>query len=147
MNKNLQVQTLDNMIDSGAFSYGDVIDRDEFLSTFGVKRLGDTELCDLTPLQMREHFKSEDLEELAVVDRVRTKLLSIGRYFKKENNNYRVCLPSENASIADSYMKQAQRKIGKGRKLLAGTAPEFVEHTNTGSRLLLAENSAKTMTQ
>lgn len=143
-----QQETLQQLINAGQFDYGDTYSIDEFLKLFGFSRLGiNDDLSKYSAEQLRDKFQKEQLAILNVYNIVSQELLKVGKYIKQDKGVYRICLPSENADIADSLMKGAQRKIGKARKLLKNTSPEFFESSNIGSRLLLAEQSTKKLIQ
>jgi hypothetical protein len=122
--------------------YGSVIKRQDLLQLFGIPIYTDDNIVGLNLEQIRSRLKNADLQELAVSDHIRRILLLEGKYFERNGDTYRVAMPSENAAMADNFMKAAQRKIRRARVLLKNTPGDIVETSNLASRLLMAERSS-----
>ena len=103
------VETLDAM---GLLEYGSVIDGD---------MLREMACIEYPEIGTREEFASAQLEELAIVDRIRTALLAEGKYIKSHRNDYRILTPSENASQVESYMRSADHKLKRAITLSSNT--------------------------
>jgi hypothetical protein len=68
----------------------------------------------------REYDKLE-LEELGVIDFIRSQLLNQGKYLKRDGAVYRILLPSENATQVQQLMGNADNKLKRAIKLAKNT--------------------------
>lgn len=140
MKAELKNEVFNALKEQGLFNYGEAISRCDLLKLFGVEILNEHDAEHMTFNDIRTHLESENLKELAIVDFIRNALLKDGKYFSRNKSQYRVALPSENAQMADNYMKSASRKIRKARILLKSTPQDaLLESGNIASRLLIAE--------
>ena len=137
-------ETFQSLDQSNMFDYGNVINRIELISLFGVHPLSEDKAETMKFEAVRKRIRDDELRELNVVDYIRRQLLQKGKYLSRDNDNYRVCVPSENASMADKYMRAATRKIRRARTLLKATPAEaLLQSGNVASRLLIAEKQVK----
>ena len=137
-------ELIQELINSNQFKYGSSIPINTLLNSLSIYPLTEHDAEGMSYKDMNERWKSDELEELNATNILRTLLLNEGKHFEKKNGNYRVCLPSENVTIADRFQKSAQRKIAKSRKLLLRTPKEFLGEINEiSSKLLLLEKAAK----
>lgn len=85
-----------------------------------------------------KEFQQAQLDELQFVSTIRDHLLNQGMYLKREGEQYRVLLPSENAQQVKRMNESASRKYKRALLLEKLTPKESVEpkqNTSTLSRL------------
>jgi len=139
-----QKEIFDSLDQQKLFDYGNTIHKSEFLRLFGLNPLTEEQSDGMKLHEIIKRVQSDELKELAIVDYVRRKLLAHGKFLSRDNDNYRVALPSENAAMADKYMRAATRKIRRARTLLKSTPPEvLIANGSIASRLLIAERQIK----
>ena len=92
----------------------------------------------------KEDFDAPALDELAVVDYIRNRLLSEGKYIKAIRNDYRILTPAENAGQIESYMSSADKKLRRAIKLSSNTpAQPGVKCQNTARIMMKQESISK----
>ena len=131
-------EVMQGMKDAGVLEYGSTMTRESLLAWWSVKPVTDDELENMRPSVIRKRLQEDSLKELAVADFVRSQLMKDGKYFYCENGAYRVALPSENASIAEKYIRQSKRKLSKASRLISTTPKEFMQPDMLKSRAALA---------
>lgn len=76
---------------------------------------------ELPDVATRDEFQALAMYELASVDYVRKVLLGEGKYLAQSKGDYRILLPSENASQIASYMSSADKKLKRALTLSKNT--------------------------
>ena len=66
-------------------------------------------------------FDDLALRELGAIDYVRNILLGQGKYLEAKGDVYRICLPSENRTHVERYMKSADNKLRRASRLSRST--------------------------
>lgn len=117
---------LDYMRSKGLDGYGTVISAIDVRAVVGIEYPETASL---------KEYQSLGLLELGAVGYVRNILLDEGKYLCQVKDNYRVLLPSENASQVDAYMRQADNKLRRARRLSASSPPVEFENSNVNARL------------
>jgi|GEM_PF-3025572 hypothetical protein len=69
----------------------------------------------------RDDFSRVALFELNAIEYCRSTLLEEGKYLSGFKGDYRVLLPSENASQCDRFLKSAMRKLKRSARLSTNT--------------------------
>lgn len=69
-------------------------------------------------------FDRLELAELSGMDAVKTCLLNEGKMLVAIKGDYRIPLPSENALFIEAYMRAAEQKLRRARKLLRNSPAE-----------------------
>ena len=64
------------------------------------------------------------LAELGAMDAVKTLLLAEGKMLVAVKGDYRIPLPSENTLYVEGYMRSAEQKLRRARKLLRNSPAE-----------------------
>lgn len=85
-----------------------------------------------------KEFQQAQLDELQFVSTIRDHLLNKGMYLKREGEQYRVLLPSENAQQVKRMNESASRKYKRAlllEKLTPKESSEPKQNTSTLSRL------------
>lgn len=120
----------------GFLEYGSVISADL------VRRILGIELPDVATKKV---FDELTLLELGAIDYIRKILLDNGKYIARENNTYRILLPSENKSIIERYMNMADNKLHRANKLNKSTPKVDTEKQDyqIDARLALKMESAR----
>ena len=111
------------------FDYGSVIPASDIRTLFGIV---------MPESGTYQQFKGVELQELQVVGHIREQLLNEGKYIKREGENYRVLLPSENADQVRKMNDSANRKYNRALKLEHNTpkeARQAKQRTSVMSRL------------
>jgi hypothetical protein len=111
------------------FDYGSVIPASDIRTLFGIV---------MPESGTYQQFKDVELQELQVVGHIREQLLNEGKYIKREGENYRVLLPSENADQVRKMNDSANRKYNRALKLEHNTpkeARQAKQRTSVMSRL------------
>lgn len=111
------------------FDYGSVIPASDIRTLFGIV---------MPESGTYQQFKDVELQELQVVGHIREQLLNEGKYIKREGENYRVLLPSENADQVRKMNDSAKRKYNRALKLEHNTpkeARQAKQRTSVMSRL------------
>ena len=111
------------------FDYGSVIPSSDIRTLFGIV---------MPESGTYQQFKDVELQELQVVGHIREQLLNEGKYIKREGENYRVLLPSENADQVRKMNDSAKRKYNRALKLERNTPKETTQakqQTSVMSRL------------
>lgn len=123
----------------GFLEYGSVISADL------VRRILGIELPDVATKKV---FDELTLLELGAIDYIRKILLDNGKYIARENNTYRILLPSENKSIIERYMNMADNKLHRANKLNKSTPKVDTEKQDyqIDARLALKMESARRYT-
>lgn len=75
-------------------------------------------------------FDRLELAELSAMDGVKTALLNEGKMLVAVKGDYRIPLPSENALFVEGYMKAAEQKLRRARKLLRNSPAEVRSDMN-----------------
>ena len=89
----------------------------------------------------KEDFDAPALEELAVVDYIRNRLLSEGKYLKAVRNDYRILSPAENAGQIESYMSSADKKLRRAIKLSSNTPTQPGVKSQNTARIMMKQES------
>jgi hypothetical protein len=132
------------LTNEGVFEYGAMIHKEELLKYFGIQPLSEDEANKLSFTAIKTRIQEDALQELAVTDFIRDRLLDEGKYFYRNGKMYCVALPSQNSEKADAYLKSAQRKIKRASRLLANTPKEVSSNSKQQqSRLLMTAVSAQ----
>jgi hypothetical protein len=147
MNSEDRLEILNTLRVQGFLEYGSRISGTVLRSLFGVETPTDSDFAEMTRKEFEKAVTKAALEELTAVDFIRKILLSEGKYFDKQGNDYRIALPSENSYFIGQYMKAAKGKINRAEKLRTSTPVESHVVTNVGSRLLLADKRTNRLTQ
>ena len=93
-----------------------------------------------------KEFQEAELKELQVIGAIRDLLLNKGMYLKREGENYRVLLPSENADQIKRMNASASRKYKRALLLEKNTPKQAEAHrkiTSTASRIRDIANREK----
>lgn len=85
----------------------------------------------------KKQFDAVSLAELSAIDFLRNVLLEKGRYIKKDGDNYRVLLPSENAKQSDLMRTSARKKLNKAKKLEENTPQDAIKKHQTCTHSML----------
>lgn len=122
----------DSLRDMGLLEYGAFIPE-----AFVLQRL-DIEMPASAPKSV---YDAIALRVLGAVDYVRQTLLNQGKYIGATPGGYRIFLPSENKLQAELYMKSADRKLKRARKLIRNTPgqPGTVSRDQTDVRMHLKQ--------
>lgn len=93
----------------------------------------------------KKQFDALALTELSAINYIRDRLLSEGKYLVGIRGDYRVLLPSENASQAEALMDSADRKMRRARKLLSNTPPPDTDTATAAllTRVAMRENATR----
>mgnify|MGYP003600679146 FL=1 len=93
----------------------------------------------------KKQFDALALTELSAINYIRDRLLSEGKYLVGIRGDYRVLLPSENASQAEALMDSADRKMRRARKLLSNTPPSDTDTATAAllTRVAMRENATR----
>ena len=93
----------------------------------------------------KKQFDALALTELSAINYIRDRLLSEGKYLVGIRGDYRVLLPSENASQAEALMGSADRKMRRARKLLRNTPPSDTDTATAAllTRVAMRENATR----
>ena len=93
----------------------------------------------------KKQFDALALTELSAINYIRDRLLSEGKYLVGIRGDYRVLLPSENASQAEALMDSADRKMRRARKLLSNTPPSDTDTATAAllTRVAVRENATR----
>ena len=121
--------------ESGLLDYGSVVTGAQL-----------RELADIEEIEypaMKADIDRQTLQELAVTDYIRNKLLNEGKYLKGDGESYRVLLPSENAAQVLSYMNSADSKLKRGIKLNNNTPAEYKIPSQDEVRAIMKLESIK----
>jgi hypothetical protein len=113
------------LMQKGLLDYGSVFSADIIRSVAGVS---------IPEKGTFKQFQDAQLAELQAVTAVRDELLKDGKYLKKDGENYRILLPSENAEQVRKMNDSADRKY-KRAILLQKMTPKnaFEKETNKDS--------------
>ena len=113
----------------GYFEYGAVIKGETLREFFDIK--------EIEYPAMKKDIDNQVLQELSCVEYIRNRLINDGKFFKGTNGNYRVLLPSENASQVISYMNSANNKLKRGIKLNKNTPVQHKINSNDEVRAMM----------
>ncbi len=120
---------------SGFFEYGAVIPSKKLREIYGI--------AEIEYPAMKHEINTQALQELAVTDYIRNKLLNDGKYLKGERDSYRVLIPSENAAQVLSYMNSADNKLKRGLKLNRNTPSQYRINNNDEVRAKMKQEHCK----
>jgi hypothetical protein len=97
------------------------------------------ELCGIVEPKTgtKKEFDMASLAELSAIDFIRNVLIQNGRYIKKDGDNYRVLLPSENAKQADLMRESARKKLNKAKKLETNTPKDAIIKHQTSTQSMI----------
>ena len=116
----------------GLLDYGKVIDGDLLRHLAGIK---------YPEVGTKADFDAPALEELAVVDYMRNRLLAEGKYIKAARRDYRILTPSENAGQVEAYMSSADKKLRRAIKLSSNTPAQRGEKCQNTARIMIKRES------
>lgn len=128
---------LSHMEAAGLTEYGSVITGETVRGVLGIK---------LPRTASRRTFQELALLELGAVDYVRNVLLGEGKYLGQSNGDYRIFLPSENATQIARYMQHADSKLKRGLKLWRNSPKDAVSaaaESNLGARIMMKREDVK----
>lgn len=115
--------------------------RDEDLTEYGSTFHGDM-VREIIGVEYPEYgtkkqFDDVTLLELAAIGYVRDALRKEGKHIARDGGIYRICLPSENESVARSWEMQADDRLKKAQQLRK-TTPQEQYNANTDRSALIA---------
>lgn len=102
---------------------------------------------ELPEVATREEFQLLSMYELSSVDYVRKVLLGEGKYLAQSKGDYRILLPSENASQIASYMSSADKKLKRAlilSKNTPGKATSIHDAEQVEARIQVKRESIRT---
>lgn len=89
----------------------------------------------------KQEFEAPALEELAVVDYIRNRLLAEGKYLKAHRDDYRILTPAENSGQVEAYMRSADKKLRRAIKLSSNTPAQPGQKCNNTARIMMKRES------
>lgn len=118
----------------GLLDYGKVIDGEMLRHMAGIE---------YPETGTKAEFDAPALEELALVDYIRNRLLDEGKYIKVQRDDYRILTPFENASQINAYMSSADKKLRRAIKLSKNTPSVTGEKCQNKARILMKRESIR----
>lgn len=88
-------------------------------------------------------FDNLALVELSAIGYVRNELLKQGMYLKKDGDDYRILLPSQNAEQVRNFLNSADRKLLRALKLSKNNPDRTPEHDVVEARLHMRRDSIR----
>jgi hypothetical protein len=117
-------ELFDNLLKNGLLDYGSVFESQIIRDFAGIK----------TPERASfKVFQDITLKELQIAGFIRDRLLQEGKYLKKDGDNYRILLPSENADQVKRMNESADKKYKRAILLQKMTPKEFAEKSSMNS--------------
>lgn len=127
---------LEHLRSRGLDEYGSVILSSEVREVLGIE---------IPEVGTKRMFDAVALAEMSAIDYVRNILLDEGKYIQRNEGDYRILLPSENARQIENYMSNADKKLKRAQRLSKNTPRTDVRgHDNTAARLHMKRESIRT---
>ena len=128
----IKADLFENLRAMGLLNYNEVVDGDILREMAGIH---------YPEVGTKADFDAPALEELAVVDYIRNRLLGEGKYLKAIGRNYRILSPSENAGQIDSYMRSADKKLRRAIQLSKNTPATQAHKCQNTARIMMKQES------